>query len=357
MRRAAWVTLVLVLIGAAILGAVGYAAAAPHSGGVAPGPAARAPTRVQVGTVSFADAKHGWASGSMGGLLRTTDGGAHWTRQYVHDPSFVDQAAYNVDAVSRTICWAVGGDSVIHETTNAGRTWVRVAKKLRPTAFLGNTWWYCRFVGRTGWIVSTCGDVIATKNGGASWSWQRRAISGDDAVGGVSAANAGHAFIALNAASGHYVLATTDGKTWKQVGDRPFLWWNPDFSGIWAENADRVWLAARTGEVFLSENGGQDWRVSNTGFGPGTLVLNGIGGYGTTVCAVGRGGTSNDGAAALTLSDGFSWGWVTFASGGRPGPGAIGSIERASEKSAWAVAWGGQIWRTLNGGGTWQRQY
>jgi photosystem II stability/assembly factor-like uncharacterized protein len=307
--------------------------------------------RIQVSTVSFATTKYGWASGSMGALLRTTDGGAHWKRQFVLEPSFVDQDSYRVEALSSSVCWAVGSGG-IYKTTNAGKTWVRVAKKLRPSSYAGNAWEFCRFVGSSGWIVSSCGDIIGTKNAGKTWSRQRTAEdAGNDWVGGFSATKVGHAFVAVNAPGGHHVLATTDGgATWQQVGPRPFTETNDDLRGIWAENASRVWVATRGGSVYLSEDGGTSWRETNTGVGPSELTIDALGGYGTTVCAVGSRWATNTGAAVLSSSDGVAWGWVTFV------PTVVSFVEWASEKTGWVVAGGGQIWRTVDGGGSWKRQ-
>jgi photosystem II stability/assembly factor-like uncharacterized protein len=323
------------------------------AGGGTPARAARAQSaaKAQVSMVSFATTKYGWASGPMGALVRTTDGGAHWKRQYVLEPSFVDQDSYTVEALSSSVCWAVGSGG-IYKTSNAGRTWARVAKKLRPSPYSGNTWELCRFVGSSGWIVSSCGDIIGTKNGGKTWTRQRQAEDGgNDAVTGLSAAKGGHAYIAIDAPGGDYVLATTDGGgNWKQVGQRPFAEYYADTRGIWAENPSRVWLADRRGVVYLSEDSGSTWRVANTGVGPDTLIVNAIAGYGTTVCAVGSSTATGTGAAVLSTDDGLGWGWVPFT------PRDIGSAEWASEKTGWVVALGGQIWRTVDGGGSWKRQ-
>jgi photosystem II stability/assembly factor-like uncharacterized protein len=353
--------LLTLLAGVYVSAAGAWAPGAALSGVVGTAPTAtglRALARPQVGMVSFANAKHGWASGPMGSLLHTTDGGKHWKRQYFRDRWLDDQSSYRVEALSSKVCWAVAAGGGIYRTTNAGKTWVRTARKMRPSNQSGNSWAYIEFVSKRGWIVSSCGDIIGTGNGGSTWTWQRRATGGSDSVRGISAANAGHAFVALNAVGGHYVLATSDGRTWSQVGPRPFLSWNPDFSGIWAENSTRVWVAARLGEVFLSEDGGQTWRVSNTGVGPGQLVVNDLDGYGTTICAVGSpaAGSVTSGAALRSDSDGLSWSWASFPSGAKA-PGTVSSIEWASEKTGWIVASGGAIYRTQDGGGTWQKQY
>jgi hypothetical protein len=323
------------------------------AGGGTPAAAAspRAAAKAPVSMVSFATTKYGWASGSMGALVRTTDGGVHWKRQYVLERTFVDQNAYEVEAVSRSVCWAVGSGG-IYKTTDAGKDWTRVAKKLRPSAYSGNTWEFCRFVGKSGWIVSSCGDIIGTKNGGKTWVRQRSADDGgNDWVGGFSATGTGHAFIALNAPGGHAVLATADGGgTWQQVGPRPFTPDNSDLRGIWAESTTRIWVATRMGSMFLSEDGGTTWRETNTGVGPGDLTVDALGGYGTTVCAVGSRWATNTGAAVLSTSDGVAWGWVSFV------PREAGFVEWASETTGWVVA-DGQIWRTQDAGGGWKRQY
>ena len=74
--------------------------------------------------VDFANAKDGWVTGVDGTLLRTSDGGAHWNR--LGGPSNVD--LWSVDFVDPAHGWVVGGDAAlmqgaIRRTDDGGATW------------------------------------------------------------------------------------------------------------------------------------------------------------------------------------------------------------------------------------------
>lgn len=352
------------LAGAAILMAVTWVAAA----GTAPAGADEAqavstPSRaakVGLNAVSFASPKYGWAVGPQATILRTKDGGRHWARQYAQSKFLVDETSFTaVQAISSSTCWVVGG-GYIYKTSNGGTTWTRMAKKERPTELALNSWSYGAFVGKVGWVASRNGDIIATRNGGVTWTRQRHAQAIDE-VAGVWALDATHVYIAMNAVGGHYVLATTDGKHWAEVSSRQ-IWeyWYPDYSGICANSARNIWLATTTGEVCVSRDGGQTWKASNPGVGPyqetgaDWLAIADISCFGNTVCAVGS--TSPTlGSAILTGNDGWTWGWVGFAPAGGTSPRPIGDSDWISEKTGWTVGAAGQVWRTQDGGITWQK--
>src|SRR5262249_46832676 len=88
---------------------------------------------VALSDVSFVDATHGWAAGSTcpdpscasprGVVLRTLDGGAHWTSEPVGDVPPLN----GIHFVDATHGWAVGSTpGVLLSTDDGGLTW-RVA--------------------------------------------------------------------------------------------------------------------------------------------------------------------------------------------------------------------------------------
>ena len=335
-----------------------FAVAGAPSSAAAP----TAPRAAKVGllAVSFASLKYGWAVGPQATILRTRDGGRHWSRQYAQSKFLVDQTVFtSVQAISSSTCWVVGG-GYIYKTTNGGTAWKRMAKKLRPTELALNSWLYGVFVGKVGWVVSRNGDIIATRNGGTTWTRQRSAQQIDD-VAGVWALDSSHVYIVMNATGGHYVLATTDGSHWAEASSRQ-IWeyWYPDYTGICANSANNIYLSTRTGEVCVSRDGGKTWTVSNPGVGPYQetggpwLGIGDISCFGNTVCAVGATGPSL-GGAVLTGNDGWTWGWVGFAPSGGTSPLAVSASDWVSAKTGWTVGANGQVYRTQDGGLTWQK--
>src|ERR1044071_2562036 len=78
-----------------------------------------------VNSVKFApDKKHGWAIGSDGAILRTSNGGYNWTIQYSPE----NTTLYGISVESKSRAVISGARGVIMTTTNGGDKWVT-----RPT--------------------------------------------------------------------------------------------------------------------------------------------------------------------------------------------------------------------------------
>ena len=357
-RAAVLVAVMLILV---VTGASSAAAAtAPAVTSTPAAPAAPRVAKVGLSAVSFASLKYGWAVGPQATILRTRDGGRHWTRQYAQSKFMVDQTNFtSVQAISSSTCWVVGG-GYIYKTIDAGKTWRRMAKKLRPTELALNAWDSCAFVDKVGWVVSGNGDIIGTRNGGTTWTRQRKGQQ-VDAVAGVWVLDSRHVYIVMNATGGHYVLATTDGSHWADASSRQ-IWeyWYPDYTGICANSASNLYLSTTTGEVCVSRDGGQTWKVSNPQVGPyqetggAWLGIGDISCFGNTICAVGVTGPGQ-GGAILSGDSGWTWGWVGFAPAGGTSPLAMAASDWVSPKTGWTVGANGQVYRTQDGGRTWQK--
>ncbi len=76
----------------------------------------------QLTGISFADAKNGWACGSGGIILHTSDGGDTWKKQ----ESGTKAAIRDVFALSAKECWAAGYKGTILHTLDAGATWKKL---------------------------------------------------------------------------------------------------------------------------------------------------------------------------------------------------------------------------------------
>jgi photosystem II stability/assembly factor-like uncharacterized protein len=127
---------------------------------------ASATTRNLNGVDFLADGRTGWAVGSGGAIVHTTDAGEHWSSQ----PS---GTAYNLNAVwftSPDEGWAVGNLGTLVHTLNAGDNWTRInlnaGENLMDVCFANPD---------TGWAVGSSGVVLRTVDGGASW--QRSTIT------------------------------------------------------------------------------------------------------------------------------------------------------------------------------------
>lgn len=116
-------------------------------------------------------------------ILKTTDGGAHWTESPIGIPKMQIPTLNSIHFVSADVGWAVGADSgqtaVVLKTTDGGATWTpsRINHKQIPTTvfFLD---------AQTGWLggatpppgeeegIGGPSAILGTTDGGATWSSQ-----------------------------------------------------------------------------------------------------------------------------------------------------------------------------------------
>lgn len=300
--------------------------------------------------VSFSDPKRGWVVGGMDLLKRTTDGGQHWTRQKLGWLP-VGSAYTDVEATGRKTGWVIG-DPGIYTTSNAGKTWKRVGKRMHPQPVYGGNWNRAAFANaKTGWVMSGGGDVIFTANGGKTWSRQLTA-NGLTQSGArtIVALDPRHALIGMNATGGHYLLGWGFGSsTWRVLTETPFWWWNPDITGVGASNPNTFWIGARTGEVFRSGTTGRTWQAVQPDPRPGVF-------FGTGLVATGRGviisGADAAGrGAAMTTVNGSTWQWSRMPPGRLM---VLGEPDMVTGLKGFVIS-GSQVLRTVDGGRSWQR--
>ncbi|MBI4489367.1 MAG: hypothetical protein HY694_09805 [Deltaproteobacteria bacterium] len=114
-------------------------------------------------SVAFVDAKTGWAVGDRGTILHTSDGGQTWNPQASGSKNPLHSVAF-VDAKTG---WAVGEQGTILHTSNSGQTWgpqsSKTAAQLHSVTFVD---------AKTGWAVGEQGTIRATNDGGQTWNPQ-----------------------------------------------------------------------------------------------------------------------------------------------------------------------------------------
>jgi photosystem II stability/assembly factor-like uncharacterized protein len=174
-----------------------------------------------------------WASGSLGTVLRTTNGGVTW--QQVGPPGtqalqFRDIEAFDAD---HAVIMSVGDnptDFRIYVTSNGGQTWALTFVNQEPTAFYDCMTF---FDSRRGLALSDPPDgihfrVIATDDGGLTWhvtgGQMPQALPGEFAF----------------AASGQCITSDHGRRAWFGTG------------------------GAAEARVFRSDDGGASWTVAST---------------------------------------------------------------------------------------------
>ena len=184
--------------------------------------------------VDFVDGQTGFASGYYGTLLKTENGGLHWTRL----SSGVDQLLRRVDAVSEQLVWAVGHRGSILHSSDGGHRWQEQHRLpgvyLRDLSFADSD---------VGWVVGHEAAIMHTRDGGRSW--QRQELSGY---------------------SGRDL---------------------PRLNAVLALDRQRAVLAGEFGVLAITEDGGDNWRLIET---PAKKTLTALAQAGGQVTAVGLDG-------------------------------------------------------------------
>jgi hypothetical protein len=185
--------------------------------------------RSRLGSITFADASHGWAAGGgaqSGLILATSDGGSSWQPQPVPPDSFVVNQLSFPDAGHG---WAVGQDRAgsAEVVGYAGGIWSRVALPLGLDAQPGELRGVDFVDDLHGWVFGTRGLpgdpssaplFLATSDGGVKWTDESTVAGAGTALDLVDFVDAAHGWLVLNPAASNgqsALLSSSDGgHTW-----------------------------------------------------------------------------------------------------------------------------------------------
>jgi photosystem II stability/assembly factor-like uncharacterized protein len=124
----------------------------------------RAPSRLELIHIDFANDKRGWISGANGTILTTVDGGASWTKQETGTTATI----FHIDFRNEKRGLAVGERGTILRTLDSGVTWMPVVVSARST--LLNVQYvnddHC-------WAVGRSGTILRSDDGGLTWIEQQ----------------------------------------------------------------------------------------------------------------------------------------------------------------------------------------
>jgi photosystem II stability/assembly factor-like uncharacterized protein len=253
---------------------------------------------VDLTSVAFADATHGWAVGTdmdyatqigSGVIISTTDGGATWSppSSGMTDPLL-------------SVCFS-----------GVDRGWV--------TAFN---------------YVQQVGSILATRDGGATWTKQNTGAT--KFLSEVTFTDANHGWAV---GSGGSILATTDGgATWKSQssGTTEYL------TAVAFPDASHGWAVSDSGTILVTGDGGGAWGKQHSGT---RLELHSVAFADSTHGWVLGGDPQKGGAICLATIDGGAT-WTE-----RADLAAAKAMCFADALHGWAVGSGGAILATTNGGG------
>lgn len=234
--------------------------------------------------------------------------------------------ALAVHAVNANVAWIAAEDGALLATFDGGASWSLA--DLQTPAHLRAV----QQVGGTGWAVGDGGTVRRTTNQGASWTVQNAGTL--NTLRGVAVFDADHAWAV---GDGGIVVSTTDGgAAWGLAQtDAARLYavhFIDEFTG---------WAVGLGGAIVATTDGGQTWASVASGT---TSHLRALAAFGTTLAwAAGSGGT-------IVRSDDAGATWLPCAT---PSAAALYAIAFRDADEGWAAGEGGTLLHTTDGGANW----
>lgn len=115
----------------------------------------------------FVNRDTGWVAGAGGTILKTTDGGAHWTAQVGGDPRASDPPLRNLRFADATHGWAVAGYGEQLYRTSDGEHWETVGPMPHDGSRLYQDY---TFTSPSTGFALAYNHIYATHDGGKTWT-------------------------------------------------------------------------------------------------------------------------------------------------------------------------------------------
>jgi len=307
-----------------------------------------------------------WAGGSgfTGGdgvVVATTDGSA-WVPQAL--PPGTGPLA-GLTCASTSHCWSVGGNPFVgFPLTGAS---VRAARsghaaRVSAAAISGSP----RPSSTIGFAYGSAGMIVATTDGGTTWTTQTVSSSGLTSLSAMSCPDAVHCWaLATDSTGAPVVLATTDG--WKTASTESLPSGIDLPSDITCATTSDCWVVgaqvditqtsvSESGVVLATTDGGTTWTPQSLPIGTGLLA--GVACASSSDCwAAGYDLFSQVGTVVATTDGGATWSAQTLPNG----TGVLAGVACASSSDCWAVGSqpfgsAGEVVATTDGGAAWALQ-
>lgn len=263
-----------------------------------------------------------------------------WTSQEL--PPGTPRDLLAVTALDANTVVVVGASGTILRTADGGATWTRLAS---PAGATLNAVTFSD--ARTGTAVGVAGTILRTEDGGASWTQQSSGTTADICGVAFKDAKTGIAVGASGSCDGigpfdsGCILRTTDGGvSWTfRASNTPRLW------AVTFSDAQTVVAVGDQGTVLSSSDSGATWTALHNGdklIGGARAVVFHNTSSGT---AVGGGGIYRTHDGGVTWENRVSW-------SGNP----LYGVHFTDAQTGTAVGIRGSILRTTDGGFTWKTQ-
>lgn len=287
--------------------------------------------------LAFRDTFNGIVVGFAGTIHKTSDAGSTW--QNITQTVTASRLS-SVHFVDSQRGWISGASGTILKTTNGGRIWAvlptGIAASVNDISFIDHN---------RGWVVAS-DTVFQSTDGGMTWLGQRYAV-----VGGWSDIEFGYfpngLIVGGDALAGGKILKSTNGGlAWYEVNTISLP---PGVPRIQSTSSNTAWIMvgnARSGSVqvvYKSTDAGEHWQSvlignSDTSFNSISFVSDSVGFVSTLGYTLFK--TSNGGNTWQMLET----------------PEIFTSLFFFSTYEGWAGSVVGEVYHTTDGGGSWQSQ-
>ena len=208
-----------------------------------------------------ADGLKGYAVGDAGTLLATRDGGRSWNAPQSPTSLALDNIRLSGDGQKG---WTINRGGSLFATLDGGSTWVEQADRSTTlvTALLRSNLrrgMHFSSDGRQGWLTGLDGTLLATRDGGSTWSGQ--ASNTQASLAAVHFADGGRRGLAVGS-TGAVLQTSDDGSTWtsQTSGTAASL-----LSVHIAGDGIRAWTAGSDGTILSSRDSGATWTPQTSG--------------------------------------------------------------------------------------------
>ncbi len=212
-------------------------------------------------SIQFVNSNTGWAIGANSIILKTTNAGLNWFQQQSNLSSGRD--LNGIDMLDTDVGFIAGWFSAILKTTNGGSNWI-VLREM-PIG-QGNSYNDVDFINdQTGWICGFQGLIWKTTNGGMNWD--SSFIGSNAPLRDISFVNSQTGWVVGDV--GYMRKTTNGGVNWTfQFFGTTFDYWYNSLKFI---NENTGWVVSYNDKVFRTTNAGTKWdTVSNT---PGLCIF------------------------------------------------------------------------------------
>ncbi len=296
------------------------------------------PVSVTLRGLSFVDESTGLAVGDNGTVIVTTDGGSNWA---IGSPSDETNALWGVDWVTAQAGWVVGEFSILFTPGNV-TNWQSYYSQTTPLPTLTGVYF---IDDTTGYVCGWSGTVLKTTNGGDTWSYRRQTT--DTWFSDIHFASADSGWVCGGTTEGVIARTTDGGTTWSSVRFPMHDW----IYSLTFQNTTSGYAVGGSfnedspGSVFSTGNGGETWAPLPlpAGVDADTLNFRGVN-YTEGVLWV----CGDAGLIWKTDDGGSTWDNVSYES-----PASLYDIAFTDASNGMVIGGGGLVLTTSDAGATW----